>query len=635
LEGCSTVSPVISHAIEEICYASRKMFGTPTLLTEGKGTLVLAVDGGLDGPEGGFSLTVEDGNCMVMAGEECGILYGVFHMLRLVMMEQPLDGMAIVQRPDLKLRMLDHWDNMDGSIERGYSGRSFFFRDGEVVVDKRTRDYARLVSSIGINAVVINNVNVKKDAAHLVTATHAARLAELSAVLAEYGIKLFLCVNFASPMIVGALNTADPASEEVASWWERTFDSLFDVVPGLGGIMVKADSEGAPGPFSYGRDHVCGANMLADAVRKHGALVIWRCFVYDCQQDWRDRNTDRAKAAFETFVPMDGRFRDNVILQVKNGPMDFQVREPVSPLFGALSRTNQVMEVQIAQEYTGQQIDVCYLIPMFAEILDFRTACAGQDDSVRDILAGRTFPIAWSGMAAVANTGDGALWTGGDLAAANLYGFGRLVYDPDLSPREIAVEWIEQTFGRDPDVVETLTGILMRSWETYEKYTTPYGIGWMVTPGSHYGPSVDGYEYSRWGTYHRADHVAVGVDRTSAGTGYTSQYRPEKKLLYDDVRTCPEELLLFFHRVSYSYVMKNGRTLLQNFYDAHFEGVSDVEEMIAEFATLRDRLPAQVFERISKRFRMQLANAVEWRDHVSAYFFRKTGICDAMGRKIY
>ncbi|WP_372962528.1 alpha-glucuronidase [Mesotoga sp.] len=635
LEGCSISSSIISNAVEELINASTKMFGTSISLTERRGTLVFAVDVGLDVTEDGFTLEASSGTCIVTAKEDRGILHGMFHMLRIVMSGGLLDETSIVQRPDMKLRMLDHWDNMDGSIERGYSGKSFFFREGEVIVDERTRDYARLISSVGINAVVINNVNVKKDAAYLVTAAHAAKLAVLSMILSGYGIKLFLSINFASPIIIGGLDTADPASEKVSSWWKRVFDNLFASVPELGGIMVKADSEGAPGPFSYGRDHAYGANMLADAVLKHGALVIWRCFVYDCQQDWRDRTSDRAKAAFETFMPIDGRFRSNVVLQIKNGPMDFQVREPVSPLFGGLTRTNQIMEVQIAQEYTGQQIDVCYLVPLFAEILASRTFCSSTSDSVRDILAGRAFPMDWSGIAAVANTGDGIMWTGSDLAAANLYGFGRLAFDPDLSPQEIAVEWTVQTFGEDFDVVTKLAKILMRSWETYEKYTTPYGIGWMVTPGSHYGPSVDGYEYSRWGTYHRADHMSIGVDRTSTGTGYTAQYQPKKKLLYDDIRTCPEELLLFFHRVPYTYVMKNGRTLLQNWYDAHFEGVSEVETMIAEFKTLQTKLPVPVFKRISKRFDMQLSNAVEWRDHVSAYFFRKSGIPDVLGRQIY
>ena len=410
---------------------------------------------------------------------------------------------------------------------------------------------------------------------------------------------------------------------------------VFEAVPNLGGFLIKADSEGRPGPFTYNRTHADGANMLAEAVKPYGGLIIWRCFVYNCRQDWRDRKTDRARSGYDNFIGLDGTFLDNVILQIKNGPMDFQVREPVHPLFGGLTKTNQMLEVQIAQEYTGQQRHVCYLIPMFKEILNFHTYVKDTDDTVQDIVSGRTFHQTKCGIAAVANTGNDENWTGHDLAAANLYGFGRLAYEPDLTAEEIAEEWITLTYGKDEEIRKELLFILMNSWPAYEKYTAPLGIGWMVNPNCHYGPSVDGYEYDRWGTYHRADHLGIGVDRSHNGTGYAMLYREPNARSYDTPETCPEELLLFFHHVPYSFVLKSGRTILQHIYDTHFEGVELVDEMVSRFERLRGKLPERIYERTMERFLHQKEHSREWRDQINTYFYRKTGIADEKGRRIY
>src|SRR5690606_20931534 len=335
--------------------------------------------------------------------------------------------------------------------------------------------------------------------------------------------------------------------------------------PDFGGFVVKADSENRPGPFTYGRDHADGANMLATALQPYGGLVLWRCFVYDCHQDWRDRSTDRARAAYDHFKPLDGRFMDNVILQIKNGPMDFQVREPVSPLFGAMPNTNAVMEFQITQEYTGQQRHVCYLIPQWKEVLDFDTKVKGDGSTVKEIAAGNIHPYKYSGIAAVTNIGDDDNWTGHHLAQANLYGYGRLLWNPELSSEEIAAEWAQLTFSSSTDVQQLLIDFLMESWSIYEKYTSPLGVGWMVTPHYHYGPDIDGYEYSKWGTYHFADNKGIGVNRTVAsGTGYTSQYEPEHAARYESLDTCPDELLLFFHHVPYTHVLHSGKTVIQH-----------------------------------------------------------------------
>lgn len=563
-----------------------------------------------------------------------GILYGTYALIRQAICDGKLTDTGVV-KPSLALRMLNHWDNLDGSIERGYSGNSFFFSKNQILVDERTAFYARLLASVGINGVVINNVNVKDMATRLISPLYYAKLREMSELFAGYGIQLFMSLNFAAPMELGGLSGCDPLAEDVVRWWKEKMQEVYREIPNLGGFLVKADSEGRPGPFTYGRTHADGANMLAKEIAPYGGLIIWRCFVYNCKQDWRDKKTDRARAGYDNFMPLDGKFLDNVILQIKNGPMDFQVREPISPLFGGLRSTNQMLEVQIAQEYTGQQRHVCYLVPMWKEALDFHTYCKESDDRVQDIIKGKTFGGRNCGMAGVANTGDDPNWTGHDLAAANLYGFGRLSFDNNLSSEEIAREWISMTFPRTPIVMSNLLYILMNSWSTYEHYTSPLGIGWMVNPSYHYGPNVDGYEYDRWGTYHRADCKGIGIDRTSKGTGYSTQYQKQNAMMYEDVATCPDELLLFFHRILYTDRLKSGKTLIQHIYDTHFEGVEEVKEFIRLFCQLEGVLSEDVFQRILNRLTEQLSSAEEWRDVVNTYFYRKSGIEDEKSREIY
>lgn len=582
-----------------------------------------------------YHVYVNRGEITIEASDSKGILYGAFELIRQVQMGNPLGGLDLFKAPKMPMRMLNHWDNMDGSIERGYSGESFFFKQDRILVDERTVTYARLTASVGINAVVINNVNVKDAATWLITERYLDKVKELSDIFAGYGIKLYMSLNYAAPIELGELDSADPLSEDVRGWWKRRMELVFNRVPNLGGFLIKADSEGRPGPFTYGRTHADGANMLAEAAAPYGGKIIWRCFVYNCQQDWRDYKTDRARSGYDNFKGLDGEFLDNVILQIKNGPMDFQVREPVHPLFGGMTKTNQMLEVQIAQEYTGQQRHLCYLIPMFKEVLKFRTYVQEQDDTVEDIVSGRTFGQHNCGMAAVANTGDDANWTGHDMAAANWYGFGRLAFEPELAAEEIAKEWIRLTFGEDKQVEETLLFMLMTSWKAYEEYTSPLGIGWMVNPNYHYGPSVDGYEYSRWGTYHRADHMGIGVDRSREGTGYALLYNDPNASVYDDKERCPDELLLFFHHIPYTWKLKSGKTVIQHIYDTHFDGVDMVDEMVERFMKLEGRLSQKQYLRMVERFTHQKEHAREWRDQINAYFYRKSGISDERGREIY
>ena len=580
----------------------------------------------------------ELGSYIALGGiSDRGVIYAIFHFLKLLQLGADLTKLNIQETPANGIRMMNQWDNMDGSIERGYAGESIFYENNKIVQNlSRIQDYARLLASIGINAITINNVNVHAYETKLISDEQIPEVERLAAVFRAYGIQLFLSINYASPIELGGLTTADPLATEVAAWWSERAKAIYNVIPDFGGFLVKADSENRPGPFTYGRNHMDGANMLADALEPFGGIVVWRCFVYNCHQDWRDRKTDRARAAYDHFMPLDGQFKDNVILQIKNGPMDFQVREPISPLFGGLEHTNQILELQITQEYTGQQRHVCYLVPQWKEILDFDTYAKGEGSTVAKVASGELFGNLYGGIAAVSNIGNDMNWTGHDLAQANLYGYGRLIWNPTLSAEEITNEWVKMTFSATPETMNIIADMLLRSWSIYENYTSPLGVGWMVNPDHHYGPNVDGYEYSKWGTYHFADCKGIGVDRTVAtGTGYSSQYRPEVAKMYDSLEACPDELLLFFHHVSYEHVLDSGKTVIQHIYDSHFDGAMQAEELIAAWKETEKEIDTERYQALLLRLEEQAEHAGFWRDMINTYFLRKSGIPDQGNRKIY
>ncbi|MED1560519.1 alpha-glucuronidase [Alkalihalobacillus alcalophilus ATCC 27647 = CGMCC 1.3604] len=574
---------------------------------------------------------------LLSAKTDKGLLYASFHFLRLIQTKQHLGSLNIVENPKNQLRMINHWDNMDGSIERGYAGKSIFFENNAFTTNlERIKDYARILSSVGINAISINNVNVHTVETKLITDEFLPDVATVANIFRSYGIQTFLSINYASPIQLGQLTTADPLDPTVRNWWKEKAKDVYRFIPDFGGFVVKADSEHRPGPFTYERNHADGSNMLAEALEPFGGIVIWRCFVYNCMQDWRDRKTDRARAAYDHFKPLDGQFYDNVVLQIKNGPMDFQVREANSPLFGAMTKTNQILEFQVTQEYTGQQIDLCYLISQWKEILEFDTFAAGAGTPIKRIVDGSTFENKISGIAAVSNIGNDDNWTGHQLAQANLYGYGRLIWNPDLSTEVITDEWVRATFGHDPEVVEHVTAMLFDSWPIYENYTSPLGVGWMVNPNHHYGPNVDGYEYSVWGTYHFADNEGIGVDRTvSSGTGYTAQYFKENKEIYESLEICPDDLLLFFHHVPYTHKLQSGVTVIQHIYNTHFEGVEQAIGLMERWSLLKDKVDEERYQNVMNRLNQQIENAKQWRDMINTYFFRKSGIKDEKNRTIY
>lgn len=595
-------------------------------VVESGAELVFGPTGEALGDEG-FTLSRQDGVTVVQAAAPPGLLYGFFHVVRLG--EAAFAGERPVERhvPAVRRRMLDHWDNVDvnpvmGQVERGYSGGSIFWREGAQRDLARVRAYGRLLASTGVNAITINNVNVQRAAARLLT-DRLAETAAVADVLRPYGIRVHLSVNFAAPVKLGGLATADPLDDGVRAWWGQTTRRVYEAIPDFGGYVVKADSEGQPGPFGYGRDHADGANMLADALAPFGGVVHWRAFVYNHRQDWRDRSTDRARAAYDHFAPLDGKFRDNAILQVKYGPIDFQTREPISPVIAAMPATDVAVELQVTQEYTGQQRHACYLGPMWSEILGF------------PLTEGASVAAIAKEIVAVSNVGDDPFWTGHPLAQANLYAFGRLAWDPSLDPLSILDEWIDLTFGPEVDRA-ALHAILDDSWRTYEAYTAPLGVGFMVRPGHHYGPDVDGYEYTPWGTYHFADRDGVGVDRTRAtGTGFTGQYPAPWSDVYESLERCPDELLLFFHHVPYGHVLHSGSTVIQQIYDSHFAGAERAVEMRRLWERLAGQVDADLDARVRERLDEQVRSAAEWRDQINTYFHRKSGVPDAKRRHIY
>lgn len=566
-----------------------------------------------DAQDESFALHRE-GNTITLTGGQRGILYGAYRLMMSLAAGEKLPHDQ-TQQPKYALRMINNWDNADGDIERGYSGRSLMFEGGKFDYDPvRLRGLARLMASVGLNVLCINNVNVRNPA-HRLIEDWLPQLAEVAAIFRPFGVKLMVSIDYAQPMHHG-IDTADPLDERVQAWWNEQCKVVYAVIPDLAGFLVKADSEHRPGPFTYGRNHAEGANMLARALKPYGGKLVWRCFVYNCQQDWRDQVTDRPMAAYQHYVYLDGQFDDNVILQVKNGPFDFQVREPVSPTLLAMPSTNLAIEWQLAQEYTGHQIDIYAMMGMWQEVM----ADLGSDT----VMA----------MAAVSNLGRDECIFGHPFAAVNMFGYGMLSWNPGYAdPEGIARLWAKLTYGLAAKDEDTLVFILLESRGAYEKYTAPLGVCWMVVPHEHYGPSPDGYEYQAWGTYHRASRDAVGIDRTASGTGYAEQYPAELRDRYSSLDTCPDELLLWFHRLRYDYVMRDGRTLIQRIYDDHFEGCEWVEAAEQKLALLP--LPEADKALVMERMGRQKRNAREWRDVINSFFYRFSGVEDAKGRRLY
>ena len=567
---------------------------------------------------------VVDGHAVtvVAANEDVGALYGAFHVLRLLQTGQTLDALDIREAPRLAVRVLNHWDNLDRYVERGYAGQSIWdWHRLPGWLDPRYTDYARANASIGINGTVLNNVNAN---AEVLTPMYLEKVAAIAGVLRPYGMKVYLSARFSAPIEIGGLDTADPTDAAVQRWWRAKADEIYAAIPDFGGFLVKANSEGQPGPQDYGRSHAQGANMLADAVAPHGGIVMWRAFVYSDEEP-----VDRAKQAYNEFVPLDGTFRDNVLVQVKNGAIDFQPREPFHPLFGAMPKTPLMMEFQITKEYLGFATHLAYKGPLYEEVLRADTQVQGPGSTVARVLDGSldgNTPAArrLTGIAGVANIGSDRNWSGSHFDQANWYAYGRLAWDPGLSSRDIAVEWTRMTFSRDPAVVEPVVGMMMASREAVVDYTGALGLHHLMGRGHHYGPGpwVEGGPRADWTSvyFHRADADGIGFDRTRAGSNAVSQYAPPVAAVFDDVAQTPENLLLWFHHVSWDHPMQSGRPLWDELVLHYDRGVDSVRTMRATWDGLDGRIDPARHAQVAAFLAIQQDEAQWWRDASVAYF---------------
>jgi alpha-glucuronidase len=586
-------------------------------------------------PDGFYLKTLSVGGhrlLVVTALNDRGVLYGTFALLRKMALHESIAGLDDQDNPYAPIRVINQWDNLNGTIERGYAGGSIFWANGHIVPDlTRAGDYARLLASLGIGGCSINNVNADPRA---IDREHIPELARVAAAFRPWGVKLFVCINFGSPKSIGGLDTFDPLDPRVIDFWNKKVAEIYAAIPDFGGFIMKADSEGELGPSAYGRTHADAANVVARPLQAHGGIIFYRGFVYNSHADWRNLKLDRARAAYDNFHHLDGQFDDNAIVQIKNGPIDFQVREPASPLFGGLEKTAMAIELQITQEYLGQQRHLCFEVPMWKETLDFDLHAKGPNTPVKALAAGKVFHQPLGGFAGVANVGLDTNWLAHPLAMANLYGFGRLAWNPDLSSQHIAEEWTKQTFGCDPQVVKTICDVQLKSWRTYEDYTGPLGVGGLTDIIEvHYGPGIESCEHNGWGQWIRADHQGIGMDRTRAtGTGYTAQYHPPVSDRYESLATCPDQLVLFFHHLPYNYKLHSGKTLIQHVYDTHYAGVEQVREFVREWQSLKGKVDGQRYDETLARLEYQVGHATEWRDAVCQWFFKMSGIPDRYHR---
>jgi alpha-glucuronidase len=553
---------------------------------------------------------------VIAAKEDLGALYGTFHLLRRIQTGQSLDRLDVRETPRIGRRFMNHWDNLDGTIERGYGGRSMWNNvDVALGARRRLTDYARANASLGINAATINNVNASPLALDAPYLEKAKAIADL---WRPYGIRVYLSANFAAPKTLGKLDSADPLDPRVAAWWKAKADEIYRAIPDFGGFLVKANSEGQPGPQDYGRNHAEGANVLADAVAPHGGVVIWRAFVYNPEVD-----PDRIKRAHMEFVPLDGKFRDNVMVQVKNGPLDFQPREPFSPLFGATPGTPLVAELQLAQEYLGHSTHLVYLAPMWKEVLDADTFAKGPGSTVAKVVEGAVHPQKLTAIAGVSNTGSDLNWTGHLMAQANWYAYGRLAWNPDLTSEGIADEWIRMTWGPSDELRDGMRSVMMESRESFVDYTMPLGLHHLIG-GDHYAPMPENNDLRRsdWSatTYHRADEKGVGYDRSPTGSNAVAQYNSPLKEQWATPATTPDRLLLWFHHLPWNFAMKSGRPLWDELVGHYTRGALWARGLEARWAKLRRFIDYDRFDAVLVKLHQQSQDAAAWRDKCLRYF---------------
>ena len=621
------ISMAIASAIAiSSCTSAVKTEDTPLLwLSSGEPSVEaeIIVDSTLDLHPDGFIIKDTPQGRRVMARTETGALYGRYALDRLERTGQASGSLDILEEPSYDRRILNHWDNLDNTVERGYAGHSIWHWGEEIPLERITQ-YAQLNASIGINGSVLNNVNATPE---MLRRDYLERTAAIADIMRPYGIHVYLAVNFSSPAALGGLDTSDPLDPQVRQWWADKVKEIYSLIPDFGGFLVKANSEGLPGPQDFGRTHADGANMLADALKPYDGIVMWRAFVYSPQ------GSDRASQACDEFTPLDGEFRDNVLIQIKNGPVDFQPREPFSPLFGKMSKTAMMVEFQITQEYLGFSNHLVYLPPLFKECLDSDTYSKGEGSTVAAITSGQVYPEAYrtTAIAGVANIGRDANWCGHEFAQSSWYGFGRMAWDPSLTSEEIAREWLQQTFCSDEEFVEPVLDMMMTSREAAVDYMMPLGLHHIFAWDHHYGPEpwceIEGARPD-WlpKYYHKADAYGVGFDRTLAGSGNVGQYNEPLASLYNNIETCPENLLLWFHHVPWTHVMHNGRTLWAEMCHRYDAGIRKVREYQDIWNAVKPYVDAARWEAVNAKLQIQESDARWWRDACIQYFGEFSGM---------
>ncbi len=570
------------------------------------------------------SISADSNRYTVITGKtDVGVLYGTFCFLKLLQIQKSIANIEIVDSPKLDIRVLNHWDNLDGTIERGYAGFSIWnWQKLPEYIDPRYIDYARANASIGINGTVLTSVNAN---ALVLTPLYLDKVKALADVFRPFGIKVYLTARFSAPMEIGNLKTADPLDKKVIEWWKNKAKEIYEMIPDFGGFLVKANSEGQPGPQNYGRNHVDGANLLADAVAPYGGIVMWRAFVYS-----EDDPTDRAKQAYAEFVPHDGEFKDNVLIQVKNGPIDFQPREPFHPMFGAMPKTPLMMEFQITQEYLGFSTHLVYLPKLFQEVLEEDTYKKGVGSSVAKVIDGSLDHKKITGMAGVSNIGTDINWTGHPFLQANWYGFGRLAWNPYLDAEDIADEWLRQTFSNDKNFAEPVNKMMIMSREAVVNYMTPLGLHHIMDTDHHYGPGPWVSDLSRpeWNPvyYHKADSLGIGFDRTPSGSNATEQYALEVASMFNSLETCPEQYLLWFHHLPWDYKLKDGNILWDGIALKYQEGVNQVKDIIFTWKSMENYVDEERFKEVQMLLDIQYKEAKWWRDACLLYFQQFSGM---------
>jgi alpha-glucuronidase len=635
VDGSSAMCGIIRS---ELCSATTAMLGSTVPLIEGglqAGTVIVGTPDNsalvrdlnwtadLRGVGGeGFiirsAVIAKQPVTVITANREIGALYGGFHFLRLMQTGHQIDRLDIIERPALQLRLMNHWDNPDGTIERGYAGGSLWqWHELPEKLSPRYADYARACASTGINGAAINNVNAD---VRILTRESLSKVAALANVWRPYGVRMYLSANFAAPVRLGGLATADPLDRNVADWWKAKADEIYSLIPDFGGFLVKANSEGQPGPKTYGRTHAEGANVLADAIAPHKGNVIWRAFVYD-----EDVDPDRAKRAYLEFTRLDGLFRPNVAVQVKNGPIDFQPREPFHPLLGAMKQTPVIAEIQATQEYLGQAKHLVYLGTMWKEFLDSDTHAKGSGSTVAKVLAGKVHPSHITGMVSVTNPGLDTNWCGHHFSQSNWYAFGRLAWHPDLTAEAIAEEWTRMTFTNDNKTVADIREMMMSSRETFVNYTMPLGLHHLIG-GDHYAPMPwnDRAPRTDWTAtyYHQASMDAIGFDRTKRGDRAVEQFFPPVCDRFDDIVRCPEKYLLWFHRCAWEYRMNSGRTLWAELCAKYQEGAKEAAGLQRRWESLEGKIDSRRHREVAERLAIQVADSAKWRDQILEYFAR-------------